>query len=134
MAERNGIAIFTEAILGQEPTTLVREAGAYLPTREEIQTLGDTDNVTSDWTTVNEVNGRTFIDINTGNTIFLPAVDWRSYVNGMLGNAIAGGGYWSSAFAGTDGAWSLTFNSGFVGAGNIGYFRAWGFSVRCVTE
>jgi len=108
--------------------------GWRVPVRAELQTLGDTDNVTSQWTSVNGINGSKFTDRATGNYIFLPAVGWRFIPNGTLNNAGRNGSYWSSTSDGTMYAWNLTF-SGSVAIVRSGNFsRADGFSVRCVAE
>jgi len=108
--------------------------GWRVPTREEIETLGNTANVSSQWTTVNGVNGRTFTDRNTGNSIFLPAVGWRNSPRGALLVAGDDGVYWSSTFIGTANAWGLGFVRGSVSAGTVILIRAGGSSVRCVAE
>jgi len=110
--------------------------GWRVPTREEIQTLGDANNVTSEWASVNGINGRTFTDTNTNNTIFFPAVGWRNnFTDGALTLTDANGVYWSSTFNDTSVAWLLTFSRdrGVI-AGNYASFRVRGFSVRCVSE
>jgi len=110
--------------------------GWRVPTREEIQTLGDTDNVSSEWVTLKGVDGRTFTDRNTtGNIIFLPAVGLRSLTIGALNHMGTGGYYWNSTFGGTSSDFGLYFDSGSVlaGSGSLNV-RAGGFSVRCVSE
>ena len=109
--------------------------GWRVPTREEIQTLIDTDNVVSEWTTINGVNVRRFTDINTGNRLFLPAVGWCLSGSGTLFHAGSNGIYWGSTIGSTANAWYLGFDSGSVGAGSNNFGnRASGFSVRCVAE
>jgi len=111
--------------------------GWRVPTRTELQTLGNTDNVTSERTTINSVNGRTFVDINTSNILFLPAVGQRNEWSGALVMAGTHGNYWSSTFSTFSNAtfaWLLHFNSTGVNTGNAESLRAFGFSVRCVAE
>ena len=62
-----------------------------MPTLDDIKEL--LDNCTSEWTTLNGVNGHKFTGPN-GNSIFLPAAGsrWR----GGLSRAGEDGGYWSS--------------------------------------
>lgn len=86
-------------------------------------------NTTSEWTTVNGINGRKFTGSN-GGTIFLPAAGdrWGSdlYLVGSYGY------YWSSSLYESypSDAWYLNFNSGYVYTSN--YFRFYGQSVRPV--
>jgi len=107
--------------------------GWRVPTRDEIQTLRDADNVTvSELTTVNGVHGRTFTDRATNNTIFLPVVGFRNHTDGALWSG--SGDYWSSTlspFSDTT-ALCLGFNSSvvLVSVNN----RASGLSIRCVAE
>ena len=105
--------------------------GWRVPTHAEIQTLGNTANVASVWASVNGVNGRTFTDRATNATIFLPAVGWRCNTFGVLFDAGDVGFYWSSTFTASSG-FDLSFSM--VGAGISSNSRAFGFSVRCVSE
>ena len=89
--------------------------GWRLPIRVEIQTLGDTDKVTFEWTTVNGINGGTFTNIDTSNSVFFPVVGWRDG-GGRLNNASTLGLYWSSTLGG--GTWFLGLYNGGVNAGN----------------
>ena len=86
-------------------------------------------NTTSEWTTVNGINGRKFTGSN-GGTIFLPAAGLRW--GSDLYNVGSSGYYWSSSlnesYPGY--AWSLGFNSGDVYAGDSN--RGSGQSVRPV--
>jgi len=59
--------------------------GWRIPTAAELQTLTDTNNVSSQWTSLNGVNGNIFTDINTNDTIFFPAAGWRSSVGNLNG-------------------------------------------------
>ena len=63
-----------------------------MPTHDEQMEL--LNNCTSEWTTLNGVNGRKFISKINGNGIFLPAAGYLWY--GGLGGAGEGGNYWSS--------------------------------------
>ena len=104
--------------------------GGRTPTEEEWREL--IDNTTSQWMTINGVNGRCFTGTN-GNSLFLPAAGdrWGS----SLDNAGGSGVYWSSSLY-TDNpyyAWYFYFNS--VGRGvTYYYFRDYGFTVRAVRQ
>ena len=105
--------------------------GWRVPTQAEIQTLSSTANVSSQWGRMaNGVRGRMFTDIDTGNTLFLPAAGWRNHNFGALNTVGTVGYYWSSTVNGA--ARHLNFNSGSVSMYNTN--RALGFSVRCVAE
>lgn len=101
-----------------------------MPTREEFQEL--LNNCTTEWTTLNGVDGRMITSKNNGNSIFLPAAgDWDGT---SLSNAGSNGRYWSSSLD-TDGPYCaliLYFDSGYV-CTSYGA-RCGGFSVRPVTE
>jgi uncharacterized protein (TIGR02145 family) len=71
-------------------------AGWRVPTLAEIETLLNTANVSSEWTTQNGVNGRLFTDLQNGNTLFLPAAGDRGYLSGNLSDANRHSDYWSS--------------------------------------
>jgi uncharacterized protein (TIGR02145 family) len=107
-------------------------SGWRVPTREEIQSLLDTEKVTNEWTTQNGVNGRKFTDIASGNSLFLPAAGYRDRNDGTLGGAGSGGGYWSSTANGGDDAYGLGFSSDNARAGSN--YRGDGVSVRAVAE
>ena len=69
--------------------------GWRVPTIDEIKSLFDTDKVDNEWTTVNGIEGRKFIDIENGNSIFLPAAGfcrWNDGVRMFIGRI----SYWSS--------------------------------------
>jgi len=104
--------------------------GWRVPTDAELLTLV-ADNVTSEWTTVNDVSGRIFTDINTNNAFFLPAAGWRD-TSGTLLSAGTLGYYWSSSPTAGTSARYLLFNSASLNVVINGRVR--GFSVRCVAE
>lgn len=93
--------------------------GGRTPTKEEWREL--TNNTTSQWMTINGVNGRCFTGSN-GNSLFLPA----AAVPGSYGN------YWSSSLdtGSPDFAWLFYFNSD--GQGVDFAPRFYGFTVRAV--
>ena len=64
-----------------------------MPTIAEIQELFD--NTTSEWTTVNGVNGRKFTSKSNGNAVFLPAAGYRNG-SGLYYQSTYGG-YWSAS-------------------------------------
>jgi len=106
--------------------------GWRMPTRVELTTLTQTTYVNNVWITENGINGYRCTDINTGNTLFLPAAGSRGSLNGSHGLVGMGGYYWSSATA-SAGANHLLFTNG-IFLTNYASNRAAGFSVRCVAE
>ena len=98
-----------------------------MPTFAECQAL--LDNCTSEWTTVNGVNGRKFTGPN-GGSIFLPAAGSRD--GSSLSGQGSSGDYWSSSLYPSNslGARYLYFNSGNAYASHCG--RYYGQSVRPV--
>lgn len=107
-------------------------AGYRVPTFEEIEFLLNTTYVTNEWTTQNGVFGRKFTDKSNGNSIFLPAVGFRTYSIGALYGAGSYGDYWSSTLNNAGDAYNLSFSSGNA-AWYYGY-RYYGRSVRPVAE
>ncbi len=96
--------------------------GGRTPTKEEWQEL--IDNTTSQWTTINGVNGRCLTGSN-GNSLFLPASERFHSRDGR---------YWSSSLYtdGPDHAWLFNFDSDNQWVGRNA--RAHGFSVRAVRQ
>jgi hypothetical protein len=78
-----------------------------MPTYEDFEELND--NCTSEWTTLNGVNGRKFTGPN-GNSIFLPAAG--SYWHSNLSQAGSNGEYWSSTLSWDSFARGFSFYSG----------------------
>lgn len=100
-----------------------------MPTDEEWTALRT--QCTWTWTTQNGINGR-LVTASNGNSIFLPAAGYRG--NAGLGDAGSGGYYWSSS-VNTDysgHAYAVDFDSSDVG--RYGSDRAYGRSVRPVSE
>lgn len=120
---------FTDGLTTLQPGDDAATAnyGGRTPTLAEWQEL--IDNTTSQWMTINGVNGRCFTGTN-GNSLFLPAAGrrWGS----SLGRAGGWSYYWSSSlFTGSPGyAWGFHFNS--VDQFMSGHYRGRGFSVRAV--
>jgi len=106
-------------------------AGWRLPTEADVKKLLDTERVTNIWVTQNGVNGRRFIDKDTGKSLFLPAAGYRIGSDGMLYSAGSDGYYWSSTRIDRDGAWNLYFNGSRADKNN--HSRNNGQSVRCVS-
>ena len=107
-------------------------AGWRVPTLTEIQSLCNTDKVNWVWTTQNGVAGTKFTDKTTGNSIFLPAADYRNGSGGTLNYAGSFGIYWSSSASDTGNAYTLIFLSN--GGEWNGSNRSYGLSVRAVAE
>jgi hypothetical protein len=106
--------------------------GAWrMPTKEECKELKD--NCTSEWTTLNGVNGRKFTSNINGNSIFLPAAGYRW--DGVLYDAGGRGYYWSSTLDGSSpgSAYNLYFRSGYA-SWDISSGRTCGQSVRPVVR
>jgi uncharacterized protein (TIGR02145 family) len=102
--------------------------GWRVPTKEELQSLVDAD---SQWTMVNDVNGRIFG--SDDQTLFMPAAGHRCiHLGGNLHYVDTTGYYWSSSIDFSTDAYNLGFSSIFVIFGGSGS-RA-GFSIRCVKE
>ena len=74
--------------------------GYRVPTLEEMQSLLNTTYVSNTWAFRNGIKGIKFVDIATGNSIFLPANGNRYYAdtNGKVYDYLRGemGAYWSS--------------------------------------
>ena len=99
--------------------------GWRVPTGVEVQSLLDTDKVTSVWTTENGIRGRRFTDRTSGNSLFLPAVGYRC-MDGMLYHA----GSWS-IYRCCRSQWDLGLGSFSYTGASVGAF---GLSVRSVAE
>jgi len=107
--------------------------GWHIPTDEEFRTLFDSDNVSSEWTTLNGVNGGKFTDKATGNSIFLPAAGYRSGSDGALNLVDMQGNYWMSTTSCSDcsfGVYICDYNMGM----NDGEDRDCAFNVRSVAD
>jgi len=71
-------------------------AGWRVPTSEEINSLLDTEKVSSEWITQNGIDGRIFTDKENGNSIFLPALGLRYFEDGLFLGMGSAGFYWSA--------------------------------------
>lgn len=109
--------------------------GWRLPTREELRKLSDDNKVKMEWTTVNGIKGKKFTDKATGNSIFLPAVGYRNYNNGLISFAGMNGYYWSNTKYGGDRAYALFIPSITNENTHIyDHLCSYGFNVRPVAE
>ena len=127
---QNGYVDIGTDISGTEydVATVLWGDGWRMPTKKEIQELMD--NCTSEWTTLNGVNGRKFTSKTNGNSIFLPATGYRK--DGNLNSVGEFGLYRSSALLPnrSDYTTYLCFNSS--NAYWVSYLRENGLSVRPV--
>jgi len=110
--------------------------GWRVPTLAEIQKLLDTNNVTNEWIDKNGLTGMKFIDKVTGNTLFLPIVNYRFYDNGDFCNSLnVGNMYWSSTAKDALNAYYLYFCYTNVCYTEIQRsYRSYGLSIRPVAE
>ena len=101
-----------------------------MPTLDDIKEL--LDNCTSEWTTLNGVNGMKFTSKINGNSIFLPAAGYRW--NDGFDYVGTDGFYWSSTRTpdGSYSAYNLYFFSGLALWYYSGTYRGYGQSVRPV--
>ena len=100
----------------------------HIPSQEQLQEL--LDNTTSEWTSVNGVNGRRFTSKCNGQSIFIPAAGWREDVDlNAFGKECR---LWSSSLFQTrpDNAWYLYFNYAYCDI--FDFCRVCGWSVRGV--
>lgn len=102
-------------------------APCRMPTSDEFVELYN--NCSTEWVTVNGVNGRRFTSRINGNSIFFPAAGIRSGVS--LSNRGSYGYYWSSSRYSAAYSYFLYFYSGGVGPSYTDH-RFYGFSVRAV--
>ena len=112
-------------------------SGWRVPTLDEIEKLIDTDKVSNEETTLNGVNGCKFTDINTGNSLFLPAVGYRVKDDGLLNvrncsDEFPRGDYWSTNGLYRYYAYYLRFcSTPYKGWSDE---RSYGLSLRAVAE
>lgn len=102
----------------------VSKFGNKLPTIEQLDELKNQ----CTWTWMG--SGYKVVGPN-GNSIYLPAAGYRS-CRGLVYGVGSGGYYWSSAPYGSDSAYYLYFNSGYVDMDYSG--RCYGESVRLVQD
>jgi len=130
----NGFTDKLTTLLSDDDAAAVNVRGSRMPTRDDWEEL--LNNATSQWTSVNGVNGRIFTGHN-GKTFFLPAAGERWFSNTSYTSYTSGvgsyGRYWSSSLVKgyPYGAWGIGFDSdGMPWNNRIYRFR--GFSVRPV--
>ena len=119
----------TELDLEDDAATANWGSGWRMPSLTQIQEL--IDSCTSEWTTINGVDGRLFKSKKNSASLFLPAAGCRG--DGELGGLGSYGFYWSRTLrSGLPGnALALYFDSGYV-FWNFGRARSHGQSVRAV--
>ena len=108
----------------------VKWGGSWvMPSETQMNELKD--NCTSEWATVNGINGRIFKGTN-GGSIFLPAAGYRGYDDLSLAGSY--GYYWSSTQhpSSSGSAYRLGFGSGYVDWSRD--YRYLGQSVRPVSR
>lgn len=88
-------------------------SGWRMPSEAQYDELINSSYTTTEWTTMNGVNGRKITSKTNGNSIFLPAAGYRVT---LLYDAGSSGGYWSRTLGSVSpsGAWYLNFGSSVV--------------------
>lgn len=122
-------AITTNLSLSQDAARANLGAPWRMPTAAEFQELYN--NCTSEWTTINGVNGRLFTSNVNGKTLFFPAAGY--FYGKSLYNRGSFGYYWSSSYYSAAYARLLDFDSASVNP-QYSYYRRSGYSVRAVAD
>ena len=107
--------------------------GWQMPSRDQFSELVEKNSsyTTTEWTTLNGVNGLKITSKSNGNSIFMPAVGIRDAAS--LFGAGNGGGYWSRTLTNApNSASGLNINSSDIGTGIAR--RYYGFCVRPVRK
>jgi len=107
--------------------------GWRIPTLSEIKTLFEYDKVTSEWITVNGVNGKKFTDFISGDTIFFPACGSRFFSGGTLVGVNVNGFYYSTTLH--ESKDDIVYYLNLLGTDastNFGNGGTDGYSLRCV--
>ena len=112
-----------------------------VPTQTELLKLTETAKVSKTWVTnykgVTGLSGYTLSNVggSPSGVLFLPITGWRHAHNGVLGEYIDNGYYWSSTATGTN-AYFLNFNSSTFSVLSIKtdfqQYRVSGQAIRCV--
>ena len=120
----------TELDLEDDAATANWGSGWRMPSLTQIQEL--IDSCTSEWTTINGVDGRLFKSKKNGASLFFPAAGYRW--SGGLNGLGSYGNYWSrTLYAGAPGsAYELLFSSGYVTWNYYWINRGGGRGVRAV--
>ena len=105
--------------------------GWRIPTYYEFRTLLDTSKVKNEWVEQGGIFGRKFTDLNTKNSIFIPAAGYRGY-NGSAHSAGVCGCYWSCEKYINKNAYYFYFYGS--GANLFDGNEAYGFFIRPVAE
>lgn len=107
-------------------------AGWRAPNAKEWERLLDKSKVKAEWTKQNGVDGMKFIDIDSGNSIFLPAVGERDALKGTFKNGGTVGNYWGYTKV-KNTVYGLTFNAKKFQSKRFPDLDT-GYSLRCVHE
>ena len=127
-------------------------SGWHVPTRFELAAIfrgtplsGNPSTATdlnNTWTwrpnTDNRIAGGYIVTYNDGSDkskrIFMPAAGGRANSDGSLDPDGGYGHYWSSTYSTMAYAYTMYFYSDYVSGGTYNYYKAYGFSVRCIAE
>lgn len=127
--ETPGAAINTDLTLDEDAARANLGSPWRMPTADEFQEL--VVNCTSEWTTLNGVNGRLFTSNVNGKTLFFPA---SGFNNGKELQSRGVSGYsWSASIHSASDAFLLYVNSTHANARNNNNRRR-GFTIRAVQD
>ena len=113
----------------QDAVRAIKGGTWRMPTQYDFAELFNSSYTTSEWTTVNGVNGRKVTSKINGKSVFFPAAG--IYNGTSLSNRGSLGYYWSSSWVSAASARSLSFDSSSVNPQNSNNRRN-GFSLRGV--
>lgn len=125
--ETPAAAISTNLSLNQDAARASLGGPWRMPTADELQEL--VDNCTSEWTSLNGMNGRLFTSNVNGNSIFLPAAGY--YSSTSLISRGSSGDYWSSSFGSSAVAHVMSIDASTVNPQSV-LGRRLGFTIRAV--
>jgi hypothetical protein len=123
----------TELEAEDDAATANWDSNWQMPSRDQLQELFNRDYTTTEWTTLNGVNGMRITSKSNDNSIFLPAAGYYNESGGI--QVGTGGYYWSRSCCALYGisAGLLAFSSGYFNAYNVtSYYQ--GQSVRPVCK
>lgn len=115
--------------ISQDAVRAVKGGTWRMPTQYDFAELFNSAYTTSEWTTVNGVNGRKVTSKINGKTLFFPAAG--RYDGTSLDSRGSYGFYWSSSWISASNARLLYFHSSGVYPQNS-FYRRFGFSLRGV--